>query len=285
MAERHGRDDVFPKWPRWQYGKGCLSDQLIGQWLAEMLGLGYLYDRRHVRKALQSVFRHNWKSDLTDHACGLRIYAANDEAGLLIATWPRGEEPGYPFYFSSEVWCGIEYQVASHLIAEGFVEEGLAIVKGLRERYRGDRRNPWDEFECGHHYARSLASYALVGALSGFRYHGLRARLRFDPQLPEKKFQSFFSVATGWGVLKLEGRGKRAAMTVRVESGELTIRELECPSLTVTKGLKPLARVTVSVGRRRVSAAVAGRAGARRVVLEEPVTIGAGESMSVTFAQ
>ena len=162
LAINHGMDDKFPRWPRWQFGKGCVSDQLIGQWYAEMLGLGALYKRSNVRKALQSVFRYNWLPDLTDHFCSLRVYALNQEAGLLIASWPKGERPGYAFWFADEVWCGIEYQVASHLIYEGLVGGRHRRGEGIRDRHRGDRRNPWDEFECGHHYARSLASYALL---------------------------------------------------------------------------------------------------------------------------
>jgi uncharacterized protein (DUF608 family) len=117
---------------------------------------------------MASIFKHNWKSDLSDHANPQRIYAVNAEAGLLLATWPHGGRPALPFVYSDEVWCGIEYQVASHLIYEGWVEEGLAVVKGVRDRHTGVRRNPWNEFECGNHYSRSMASYALLLALGSW---------------------------------------------------------------------------------------------------------------------
>jgi len=287
MAEARGRDDRFRSWPKWQFGKGCLSDQLIGQWYAEMLGLGYLYDRRHVRKALKSIFEHNWKPDLSGHPCTLRVYAVGEEAGLIIATWPRGGRPGYPFYFATEVWPGIEYQVASHLIAEGFLLEGLAIVKGVRERHRGDRRNPWDEIECGHHYARSLASYALLAALAGLHYHGPAGRLSVRPRMPGNNFQTFFSVGSGWGRVALRrGRGE-TTLTVRVDWGELALREVVVP----TTGRRPRppagkGEVTVSVsGRPAVGRArLVGSGGARRVVLGEWTTVPAGESLSLTVA-
>jgi len=108
---------------------GCLSDQLIGQWFAHIVGLGYLLDPEHVRSAMRAVFEHNWRTDFWEHANPQRIYALNDEQGLLLCSWPRGERPRFPFVYSDEVWCGIEYQVASHLIYEGFVDEGLAVVK------------------------------------------------------------------------------------------------------------------------------------------------------------
>jgi len=267
-----GKDDRFKSWPRWQFGKGCLSDQLIGQWIAMMLGLGHLYDRRKVRKTLRSIFRYNWRANLSGHVCTLRIYALNDEAGLLIGTWPRGGRPGNPFWFTDEVWSGIEYQVASHLIYEGLVEEGLAVVKGARDRYRGGRRNPWDEIECGHHYARSMSSYALLTALSGFHYSAPDAAIGFAPSVFEKDFRTFFSVASGWGQYSQKVRGRQAALAIRVDHGELTVGRIVTP--LIRKG----SRITVTAaGRRRAARAEAGAA-----VLDEAVTIRQGQTLRIT---
>jgi uncharacterized protein (DUF608 family) len=224
-AKRRGNDDRYD-WPKWQYGKGCISDQLIGQWYGAMLGLGYFYNKEKVTRALESVFKHNWRSDLSNHPGLLRIYALNDEAGLLIGTWPRGERPGYGFYFADEVWCGIEYQVASHLIYEGFLDEGLAIVLGARKRYRGDRRNPWNEIECGHHYSRSMSSYALLLALSGFSYSAAEARIGFAPRIFEQDFRSFFSVGSGWGLFSQKRNGQEWELSLDIRFGSLTLKEL-----------------------------------------------------------
>lgn len=106
------------------------------------------------------------------------------ESGLLLCSWPRGGKPTLPFVYSDEVWTGIEYQVASHLIEEGLVNEGLAIVEAVRRRYDGRVRNPWNEYECGNYYARAMASYALIGSLSGFRYSAAERTLWFAPKLP-----------------------------------------------------------------------------------------------------
>ena len=110
-----------------------------------------------------------------------RTYALNGEAGLLLCTWPRGGRPAFPFPYSDEVWTGIEYQVAAHLIYAGLLDEGLAIVRGLRDRHDGERRNPWNEFECGNHYARAMASWSLLLALSGYRYSAPAGRIAFAP--------------------------------------------------------------------------------------------------------
>lgn len=155
-------DCLAPDAPKYQHGKGCLSDQLFGQLAAHVAGLGYVYDPKVVKKAMQAIYRHNFKKELGEHANMQRIYAVADEPGLLLCTWPRGGRPRFPFVYSDEVWTGIEYQVASHLIFEGMVDEGLAIVKGIRARHDGKRRNPYNEFECGSHYARALAAWGLL---------------------------------------------------------------------------------------------------------------------------
>jgi uncharacterized protein (DUF608 family) len=219
-------DPGNPRYPKYQYGTGCLADQLIGQWYARMLQLGDLFDPDHIRKALASIFKYNWKSDLSEHANPQRIYAMGDEAGLLLATWPTGGRPALPFVYSDEVWPGIEYQVASHLIYEGFVEEGLAIVKGVRDRHTGVRRNPWNEFECGSHYARSLASYSLLLALSGFFYSAPAKALTFRPRVYEGDFSCFFSVDSGWGIVRQVIEGEMQRVVVEVNAGSLALRTL-----------------------------------------------------------
>jgi non-lysosomal glucosylceramidase len=272
-----GRDDRFPRWPRWQFGRGCLSDQLLGEWYATMLGLGHLFRPAHVRKTLQSIFRYNWKPDLTDHFCSLRIYAINQEAGLVIATWPRGERPGYAFWFADEVWCGIEYQVASHLIYEGFVAEGLAIVKGVRDRHTGQQRNPWDEFECGHHYSRSLASYALLTALSGFSYSAPEQRIGFAPRLHEDDFEAFFSVGSGWGSYRQALGDSRVQCSIEVERGSLTLREWSVSARGAGQAHAWLRGEPVPLK-------VVRRGGTSILRFETAVTIGAGEVLTAELS-
>ncbi len=185
---------------RYQYGEGCLSDQVFGQFLAHVAGLGAVLPQEHVRKSLNSIYDYNFKSSFADHENVQRTFALNDERGLVLCSWPRGGRPRLPFVYADEVWTGVEYQVAASLIWEGDVEKGLEIVKAVRERHDGYRRNPWNEAECGHHYARSLSSWALLLALSGYRYDLVKGEISFDPVYRREDFSSFWSTAGAWGI-------------------------------------------------------------------------------------
>jgi non-lysosomal glucosylceramidase len=264
-------DPSNPDYPKYQYGQGCLSDQMIGQWYARMLNLGDLFDPHNVRTTMGAIFNYNWKHDLSQHANPQRIYAVNDEAGLVLATWPHGARPALPFVYCDEVWCGIEYQVASHLIYEGLIEEGLAIVKGVRDRHSGVHRNPWNEFECGNHYARSMASYALLLALADFTYSALEQALSFSPRVFPEDFACFFAVDSAWGLVKqFFGKGtKRAA--VEIHAGALTLRQL-------TVGFEtPGSRVTLAGA--PIEAMIEAAAGKTHIRFPQSATIGAGESL------
>jgi len=151
--------------PKYQYGIGCLSDGVIGAWMAEVCGIGEILDSQKVKSHLLSVYKYNFRTSLHNHANPQRqTYALNDDAGLLLCTWPNGGELSLPFVYSNEVWTGIEYQVASHLAMVGEKDKALVIIKALRKRYNGVARNPFNEYECGAWYARALASYSLLQA-------------------------------------------------------------------------------------------------------------------------
>ncbi len=210
--------------PKYQYGSGCLSDGIIGQWMAQLYGVETSLNRQNVRSALLAIFNHNFKPNLWNHASTQRPgYAMGHEAGLVLCTWPHDDKPTLPFVYCDEIWTGIEYQVASHLILEGLVEEGLTIVKAARSRYEGRVRNPFNEYECGSYYARALASYALLNSLSGFQYDAVSQTLSFGPKIEsEGPFCSFFSTANGYGTIELQND----SLAVILLEGELPIKTL-----------------------------------------------------------
>ncbi len=185
--------------PKYQYGIGCLSDGVLGAWIAAMCGIDEILDPEKIRSHLLSIYRYNLKRDLSNHANPQRpSYAAGSEGGLLLCTWPKGGELSLPFVYSDEVWTGIEYQVASHLMLMGCIEEGLEIVRIARARYDGRVRNPFDEYECGHWYARALASYGLLQGLTGIRYDATDQTLFIEPRIAGN-FHSFLCTERGYG--------------------------------------------------------------------------------------
>jgi uncharacterized protein (DUF608 family) len=208
--------------PKYQYGKGCLSDGILGVWIGRMCGLDDFIDVEKVRSHLMAVYRYNLKKDLSDHVNPQRpSYAYGNEGGLLLCSWPKGGKLSLPFVYSNEVWTGIEYQVASHLMLTGEVEAGLDIVRVLRKRYDGKVRNPFNEYECGHWYARAMASYGMIQGLTGIRYDRLDKTLYIDSGGSGKNFLGLISTETGYGLAGLEG-GKPV---IKVAEGRIDINK------------------------------------------------------------
>ncbi|MEM5775177.1 MAG: GH116 family glycosyl hydrolase, partial [Anaerolineaceae bacterium] len=243
LKEPYSAEDrlLLQEGPKYQYGSGCISDGVIGVWLANLCGVESLQNPAHVRQNLQSIFAYNFRSSLWEHANPQRPgYAWGDEPGLLLCTWPRGGKPTLPFVYSDEVWTGIEYQTASHMIASGLVEEGLTIVKALRGRYNGYVRNPWNEYECGSYYARAMASYALLGALGGFRYSAAQKTLWLAPRLEMDAYETFFSTAGGWGTLRLADN----QLTIDLCEGSLRVDHLQVEWRGQRVALRPVLMVS-----------------------------------------
>ena len=214
------------KYKETQYGIGCLSDQLLGQWWAHSVGLGYILDPGRIRKALESIFKYNFREDFAGFEQKPRIYADETDAGLLNCTWPKGGRPeGQAILYADEVWTGIEYQVAGHMLFEGMADEAFRIIKAARDRYDGRQRNPWNEVECGDHYVRPMASWWMLEAAGGYRWDGLRQSLSFEPRAGGE-FRSFFITDTGWGTI--------SGSELSVAYGEVTLKEVVLASKILT---------------------------------------------------
>ena len=156
---------------KYQIGEGCGIDQVLAQWHANLYGLGEIFDPKQTKSALQALFKHNFKPSMRNFYNPWRVFCINDEGGIVIADWPEGKiKPMIPVCYAQETMNGFEYSAAVLMIQNGMIEEGMAVVVALRDRYDGEKRNPWNEFECGSSYARSMASYALLNAFSGFEF-------------------------------------------------------------------------------------------------------------------
>ena len=217
------------KHPKHQYAKGCLSDQLFGQGWAHQLGLGYIYPPKHVTKALQSVWKYNWAPDIGPYNAAHkpeRWFARAGEPGLFTCTWPKSPYLAAGVRYKSEVWTGIEYQVAGHMVYEGMVTEALAICRGIHERYHPAKHNPFNEVECGDHYARAMASWGVYTALAGYEHHGPKGHLGFAPRLTPDDFRTAFTAAEGWGTFAQKRDSLIQDERIELRWGRLSLRSL-----------------------------------------------------------
>ncbi|GAA3139758.1 uncharacterized protein (DUF608 family) [Kribbella aluminosa] len=220
LRERAGAPD--PTHPVLQLGDGCLVDQLVGQHLARITQLGTLLDESNVATTLRTIVRYNGLSGFTGHFNHMRSYVLGaDESAVLMCSYPRGNRPERPFPYFTEVMTGFEHILAVGLISEGLVDEGLKVIADIRHRYDGERRNPYDEAECGHHYARAMASWGAVVQLTGFDYNAHTGALHFAPRLTGTE-NVFWSTGNAFGTFNttthelttLEGTAHITSVTV-----------------------------------------------------------------------
>jgi uncharacterized protein (DUF608 family) len=270
--------------PQHQYGRGCLSDQLFGQGWAHQLGLGYLYPAKNVREALASVWKYNWAPDVTAYNevhPPFRWFVSPGQAGLFTCTWPKSEHLSEGTLYREEVWTGIEYQVAGHMIHEGMLEEGLAICRAVHDRYHPELFNPYNEVECGDHYARALASWGVYLALLGFENHGPRHHLGFSPRISPENFKAAFTAPEGWGAF--EQRRDDKAQTVRLTANYGVIR-VKTLALALPDGVR-CARVAATRAGETVEPTFS-QSGARvEVTFPESQALGTGESLDVVLTR
>ena len=207
--------------PDYQLGEGCLVDQLVGQYLAHVCGLGYLVKKENVAKTLQSIMKYNYKTDLSDHFNCFRSYALGNEAALLMASYPKSR-PVNPFPYFTEVMTGFEYTAAIGMLYEGQIEDGLKCIANIRDRYDGRKRSPFDEAECGHHYGRAMASWSAVLALTGFQYSGVTKEITFG----DITGKYFWSDGYAYGTVAISREEGTRLLTLKVINGEIDISKV-----------------------------------------------------------
>lgn len=271
------------QYPEWQYADGCLSDQLLGQNWANQLGLGYIYPQKYVKTALMSIWKYNWAPDVTAHNQAHppeRWFLSPGDAGLFVCTWPKSRHLGpRSTRYRDEVWTGTEYQVASHLIWEGFLAEGLAICRAVHDRYMPPRFNPWNEVECGDHYARALASWGILLAISGFEYNGPAGLIGFSPRLNPEFFRSAYTAAEGWGTLEQRRFDHRQLNKITVRWGRLRLNTIR---LTLPHNSSPN-KICVTLDDQPVSAEFSSEECTLTIRLVRSTTITAGSTLTVTI--
>lgn len=213
---------------KYQIGEGCEIDQLCAQWHANVCGLGDIFDKENRKTALRYLYQYNFKPTQRESYNPFRIYALNDEPGAVICDYPpEAVKPGIPISYCQESMHGFEYQLAALMISEGMIDEGVGIVKSIRGRYDGRKRNPWNEIECGSNYARSMASYSMIPIFSGFTFDMPRKTIGFNPITNADSFRCIWSLDRCWGNIITEGD----TVKINILSGELTVNRIVLPFL------------------------------------------------------
>ncbi|UCF17683.1 MAG: hypothetical protein JSW59_09515, partial [Phycisphaerales bacterium] len=266
-------------------GKGCYIDQVFGQSWAFQVGLGRLFDEEKIKSALHCLWKYNFVPDVgpfREKFTPGRWYAAAGDAGLLMCTWPRGGlredfKKHWQYMYFNECMSGFEWQVASHMIWEGMITEGLAVARAIHDRYNAALRNPYNEIECSDHYARAMASYGAFTAACGYEYHGPKGYLAFRPRVWHEDFKAAFTVAEGWGTFSQTISQQTQTELLEVKYGRLRLNELGFDLGHDTD----LTNVTVRLDSKNVRFThnIVGRK--LRITLSSPVSLAAGDRLRI----
>jgi uncharacterized protein (DUF608 family) len=272
-------------------GAGCEIDQVFGQSWAFQVGLPRVLPEAETVAALKSLWRYNFTPDVGPYREVYkpgRWYAMPGEAGLLMCSFPRsdwdyaqakGKGADWAAGYFNECMNGFEYQAAGHMLWEGMLTEGLAITRAIHDRYHPSHRNPWNEVECGDHYARSMASYGVFLAACGFEYHGPKQHLGFAPRLTPENFKAAFTSAEGWGTFTQQQENGSLRAEVRLRWGKLKLRTL---SLEMAPGAASSA--SVSLGKKPVPVQVSREGRRISLTLGKPIEIAAGDSLIIRIS-
>ena len=110
------------------------------------------------------------------------------------------------------------------MIFEGMIDEAVKIVAAARDRHDGYRRNPFDEAECGHHYARAMASWGCFIAATGFGYDGGTRTMSFAAA--QKPTKWFWSSGDAWGIVKQSAEVQGIRLAVEALGGTLRLARI-----------------------------------------------------------
>ena len=249
--------------PHRDYHDGCHIDQLLGQWWAHQLDLGWLYPPDHCARAMAALFQHNFRTNFRGVRQAPRKFVADADAGLQMICWPKQNRPPNHTIYADEVMTGFEYSAAAMMLYAGQMKEGFAVVRSVADRYDGRARtglsgggtsswghsgNPFGDDECGKFYARPMSIWSLLLACQGFVYDGPAGLIGFRPIWKPEDHASFWSGAEGWGLFTQKREVSRQTERIEVRHGKLQVKSLvfELPKdakpskLAVTLGGKPL---------------------------------------------
>jgi len=267
---------------KWQIGTGCLTSQLLGNGWCGQVNLDSVYPEPVVRKTLASIFRYNWIPDVGPYYKLHKpemIFVKPGEAGLLICTYPLGSRLPQPLRYRNTIMQGYDYDAANQMLARGMLTEGLAVYRANHDNYDGVNHNPWNEQQCGDHYARAMAAWGALIAVSGFVYDGPAGLIGFAPTFRPEDFKAFFTAAEGWGSIVQKRSDNSQINRFELKWGKLSAGKLVF-KLPASRKLKT---ATVTAASKKINA-TARQDGERITVdLRETARIEAGQHMTAVL--
>jgi uncharacterized protein (DUF608 family) len=267
---------------------GCHIDQMFGQSLAAQLNLPRVFDADQSRQALEKIYRYNFAPDPVAYEKANtaipmgRVFAMAKEPGVVMTTWPHcGAEiaPGKPaswaaMYFN-EIWTGQEYQLATQMLYDGVVDQGLIVTRAVHDRYAPAKRNPYNEIECGEHYARAMAGYGVFLGACGFEHHGPRQHLGFAPRLTPDDFAAAFTANTGWGLYRQRRHGREQTSEIEVRHGHVDVRSLALQTPGTATG------ANVEIGDREIPVTLTAAGTQAQLHFGDAQTVAEGETLTI----
>jgi len=283
---------ILESTPHEDYGAGCHIDQVLGQWWAHQLDLGWLYPHDRVRTALASLFKYNFRGTMAGLPQLPRKFAADDDPAMQMITWPKGGRPAKCIRYGDEVMTGFEYSAAAAMIQAGLLREGLTVARAVGIRYDGRLRdklsggdyaswgysgNPFGDDECGKFYARAMSVWSLLSACQGYVYDGPAGRIGFKPAWQPEDHASFFTAAEGWGVFTQRREGNTQTARIEVRYGKLRVNELAFAVPDEAKATK----VTIESAGKSLTASFESTENELQIKLASPATLETGGELAI----
>ena len=298
--DRDGRLDSKIGWGS-TLDQALYGDETYGNsmYMASMLAgekmersVGDIYPRERMRSAISAVFKYNFVPDCRKLLNTGYTLAVNDDAGLVICSWPKGGRPAQGLSYADTIEVGYEDQVAANLVYHGYMLEGIAVMKAIRDRYDGRKRDPYCQLECGGYYARSLANYSLILALAGYRYSAVEGCLEMAPKVNPDDFRCFFGTASGWGEVTQQRKGATQFNSVTLRHGTLKLRSFACELSSAANSSRQgpdteagaNAKAFITCGGQAVSGHLTMKDGKALVMLEKEIVIGSGNKLEIKLS-
>ena len=272
------------------YGTGCHIDQVLGQWWAHQLDLGWLYPRDRVRSALSALFKYNFRPAFHGIRQAPRRFVADPDPGMQMITWPKGDRLAGHMRYADEVMSGFEYAAAAAMVQAGLLEEAFTVLHAAAIRYDGRLRtgltisggwrvggNPFCDDECGKFYARPMSIWSVLLACQGAVVDSPAGLLGFKPVWRPDGHKSFFTTATAWGLYTQARADRTQTLAIAAHHGGLPLRTLLFALPEEAKNPK----VALQIADRRIPATVAHAAGTLRIRLSRPTTLKPGETLRI----